>query len=137
MTYQDVVDLLGKEAQYLLGHQCQLLPKELLEFPKGDHVQSVFANSDRSEKVLQNLQRIYGHGRLANTGYLSILPVDQDIEHNAGYSFYKNPIYFDPENVVKLAMEAECNGVASTLGALGLVSKKYADRIPFIVKINK
>ncbi len=136
MTYQEIVDLLGSDASYLLKHRCQLLPKELIHFPKGDHVEQVFANSDRSEKVLQNLSRLYGHGRLANTGYLSILPVDQDIEHNANYSFYKNPIYFDPENVVKLAMEAACNGVASTLGALGLVSKKYADKIPFIVKIN-
>lgn len=136
MNYQEIVELLAGEAKYLLAHECQLLPKELIEFPKGDHVQSVFANSDRNEKVIQNLSRLYNHGRLANTGYLSILPVDQDIEHNASYSFYKNPLYFDPENVVKLAMEANCNGVASTLGALGLVSKKYADRIPFIVKIN-
>lgn len=136
MNYQDIVEALGKEAEYLLKHSCQLLPKELITFPKADHVQNVFGNSDRSEKVIDNLARLYGHGRLANTGYLSILPVDQDIEHNANYSFYKNPIYFDPENVVKLAIEAGCNGVASTLGALGLVSKKYADKIPFIVKIN-
>lgn len=136
MTYQEIIELLGKEAKYLLSHQCQLLPKELIEFPKSNHVQNVFANSDRNEKVIQNLERLYNHGRLGNTGYLSILPVDQDIEHNASYSFYKNPIYFDPENIIKLAMEAECNGIASTLGALGLVSKKYADRIPFIVKIN-
>lgn len=136
MTYQEIIELLGSEAQYLLAHQCRLLPKELIEFPKSDHVQNVFLDSDRSERVIQNLSKLYGHGRLGNTGYLSILPVDQDIEHNASYSFYKNPIYFDPENVVKLAMEANCNGVASTLGALGLVSKKYADKIPFIVKIN-
>ena len=136
MTYQEVIDLLGSEARYLMAHQCQLLPKELIEFPKSDHVQSVFTNSDRNEKVIHSLERLYSHGRLANTGYLSILPVDQDIEHNACYSFYKNPIYFDPENVIRLAMEAKCNGVASTLGALGLVSKKYADKIPFIVKVN-
>lgn len=136
MTYQEIVDLLGKEASYLLAHNCKLLPKDLITFPKADHVQNVFGNSDRSEKVLQNLSRLYGHGRLGNTGYLSILPVDQDIEHNANFSFYKNPIYFDPENVVKLAIEAQCNGVASTLGALGILSKKYADRIPFVVKIN-
>lgn len=136
MTYQQIAELLDKEANYFLGHTCQLLPKELIEFPKNDHVQHVFANSDRNEKVIENLERLYHHGRLGHTGYLSILPVDQDIEHNAAYSFYKNPIYFDPENVVKLAIEANCNGVASTLGALGLVSKKYADKIPFIVKIN-
>lgn len=136
MNYQEIIDLLGNEANYLLKHECQLLPKELLHFPKGDHVQNVFSNSDRNEKVIQNLEKLYAHGRLGNTGYLSILPVDQDIEHNANYSFYKNPLYFDPENVVKLAMEAQCNGVASTLGALGLLSKKYADKIPFIVKIN-
>lgn len=136
MTYSKIVELLGSEARYLLSHTCQLLPKELIQFPKADHVQAVFSNSDRNEKVIDNLEKLYGHGRLANTGYLSILPVDQDIEHNACYSFYKNPIYFDPENVVKLAIEAQCNGVASTLGALGLVSKKYAHKIPFIVKIN-
>lgn len=136
MTYQEIINLLGNEAEYLLAHQCQLLPKDLILFPKGDHVQNVFNNSDRNEKVIKNLARIYGHGRLANTGYLSILPVDQDIEHNASYSFYKNPLYFDPENVIKLALEAECNGIASTLGALGLLSTKYADIIPFIVKIN-
>jgi len=136
MNYQEIISLLGDEAKYLLAHQCQLLPKDLILFPKGDHVQNVFNNSDRNEKVIHNLEKIYGHGRLANTGYLSILPVDQDIEHNASYSFYKNPLYFDPENIVKLAREAECSGIASTLGALGLLSKKYADRIPFIVKIN-
>ncbi len=136
MTYQDIIDLLGDEAKYLLAHQCKLLPKELILFPKSDHVQYVFGNSDRNDKVINNLETLYGHGRLAHTGYLSILPVDQDIEHNASYSFYKNPLYFDPENIVKLALEAECSGIASTLGALGLVSKKYADKIPFIVKIN-
>jgi len=136
MIYQDIVDSLGDEAKYLLAHQCKLLPKELILFPKGDHVTQVFNDSDRNEKVIHNLEKLYGHGRLTHTGYLSILPVDQDIEHNASYSFYKNPLYFDPENIVKLAIEAQCNGLASTLGALGLVSKKYADKIPFIVKIN-
>lgn len=136
MTYQEIVAQLGQEARYLLQHRCELLPKELLHFPKGDHVQSVFSASDRSERVIENLERLYAHGRLGGTGYLSILPVDQDIEHNANYSFYKNPVYFDPEQVVKLALAADCNGVASTLGALGLVSRKYADKIPFIVKIN-
>lgn len=136
MIYQDIVDSLGDEAKYLLAHQCKLLPKELILFPKGDHVTQVFNDSDRNEKVIHNLEKLYGHGRLTHTGYLSILPVDQDIEHNASYSFYKNPLYFDPENIVKLAIEAQCNGLASTLGTLGLVSKKYADKIPFIVKIN-
>jgi class I fructose-bisphosphate aldolase len=136
MTYQEIVTLLGAQAKYLLTHQCQLLPKELIHFPKADHVQSVFANSDRSEAVINNLSRLYGHGRLANTGYLSILPVDQDLEHTAAYSFYKNPIYFDPENILRLALEANCSGIASSLGTLGLVAKKYADKIPFIVKIN-
>ncbi len=136
MIYQDIVNSLGDEAKYLLAHQCKLLPKELILFPKGDHVSQVFTDSDRNEKVIHNLEKLYGHGRLAHTGYLSILPVDQDIEHNASYSFYKNPLYFDPENIVKLAIEAQCNGLASTLGALGLLSKKYADKIPFIVKIN-
>jgi class I fructose-bisphosphate aldolase len=136
MTYQDIVYLLGDKAKYLLAHQCKLLPKELILFPKGDHVRTVFADSDRNEKVIYSLEKLYGHGRLAHTGYLSILPVDQDIEHNASYSFYQNPLYFDPENIVKLAIEAQCSGLASTLGALGLVSKKYADKIPFIVKIN-
>lgn len=136
MPYQDIVALLGPQAQSLLSHQCQLLPKELLQFPSGDHVRSVFGSSDRNERTLHNLERLYGHGRLGGSGYLSILPVDQDIEHTAAYSFYKNPIYFDPENVVKLALEAGCSGIASTFGALGLVANKYADKIPFIVKIN-
>lgn len=136
MTYQEIASLLASEAKYLLAHQCKLLPKELILYPKGDHVAQVFNNSDRNEKVLQNLERLYGHGRLAHTGYLSILPVDQDIEHNASYSFYRNPSYFDPENVVKLALAAQCSGLASTLGALGLISKKYAQQIPLIVKIN-
>lgn len=136
MTYQEIVELLASDAQYLLAHQCKFLPKELILFPKGDHVQQVFTHSDRNEKVVRNLEKLYGHGRLAHTGYLSILPVDQDIEHNAAYSFYKNPSYFDPENIVKLALEAQCSGLASTLGALGLISKKYAEQIPLIVKIN-
>ena len=104
--------------------------------PGGDFVDRIFSHSNRSAKVLQNLKRIYNHGRLSETGYLSILPVDQGIEHSAGASFAPNPIYFDPENIVKLAVEAGCNAVASTFGVLGIVSKKYADKIPFIVKIN-
>lgn len=136
MSYEEIVKLLGNEAKYLLAHRCEALPKNLIYQVNPHQVQEIFSQSDRSEKVLQNLTKLYAHGRLGNTGYLSILPVDQGIEHTANYSFYKNPLYFDPSNIVKLALEAESNGVASTLGVLGLVSKKYADQIPFIVKIN-
>lgn len=135
MTFQDIVNLLGSEAEYLLGHHCQKIPKDLITAPSANHVSQVFNNSNRSDMVIDNLHRLYGAGRLANTGYLSILPIDQGIEHTASYSFYKNPIYFDPENIVRLAMEAGCNGVASTYGVLALMSK-YASEIPFIVKIN-
>ncbi|MPM46692.1 Fructose-bisphosphate aldolase class 1 [bioreactor metagenome] len=136
MTYQNIVDLLGNEAKYLLAHQCVQLPKELFHEPSPNHVKEVFSQSDRNDRVIENLERLYGHGRLGHTGYLSILPVDQDVEHNASYSFYKNPLYFDPENILRLAITAECNGIASTLGTLGAVAKKYAERIPFIVKLN-
>ena len=136
MTYQEITAILADEAQYLLGHQCQLLPKDLIYQVNPHQVREIFSQSDRSEAVIENLERLYGNGRLANTGYLSILPVDQGLEHTANYSFYKNPIYFDPENIIRLAIEADCNGVASTLGVLGLMSKKYAKQIPFIVKIN-
>lgn len=136
MKYQDIVTLLGNEAKYLLSHQCLCLPKELIHQPSSSHVREIFSYSDRSEKVVENLERLYGHGRLAHTGYLSILPVDQDIEHNATYSFYQNPLYFDPENIIRLAIGAESSGIASTLGTLGIMAKKYADKIPFIVKIN-
>lgn len=136
MTYQDIVSLLGQDAEYLLNHTCTKIPKELITTPSKNHVEQIFKNSDRNKKVLANLKRLYQNGRLAGTGYLSILPVDQGIEHTAAFSFYKNPIYFNPENIVKLALAGGCNGVASTLGVLGLVSKKYASEIPFIVKIN-
>lgn len=136
MMYQDIVDVLGVDAQELLTHVCQQLPKSQLHTPNPKHVQQVFANSDRSKTVQNNLRKLYSHGRLGDTGYLSILPVDQGIEHTAGYSFADNPLYFDPENIVRLAVEGECNAVASTVGVLGLVSKKYAARIPFIVKLN-
>jgi len=133
---QKITDLLGSQAESLLNHQCKTVPKEMLHLPGPGFVNDVFGISNRSEKVISNLQRIYNHGRLAKTGYVSILPVDQGIEHSAGASFAPNPVYFDPENIVKLAVEGGCNAVASTYGVLGSVSKKYADKIPFIVKIN-
>jgi class I fructose-bisphosphate aldolase len=131
-----IVELLGEEADSLLRHECKTIPKSALHLPDGDFVDRVFASSDRNNKVLANLQRLYGHGRLAGTGYFSILPVDQGVEHSGGASFAKNPEYFDPENIVRLAIEGGCNAVASTLGVLGACSRKYAHRIPFIVKLN-
>lgn len=136
MSATDIQKLLGEDAENLLGHSCTTVPKEALHLPGPDHVDTVWALSDRNNKVLRNLQSIYDHGRLGGTGYLSILPVDQGIEHSGGASFAKNPAYFDPENIVKLAVEGGCNAVASTFGVLGSVSRKYAHRIPFIVKIN-
>lgn len=136
MTYQKIIDLLGSEAENLLNHSCKKISKDLITIPSKNHLNEVFGNSDRNKKVIDNLRRLYNTGRLAKTGYLSILPVDQGIEHTAAYSFYKNPIYFDPENIIGLAIEGNCSGVASTLGVLGLMSKKYARQIPFIVKIN-
>jgi len=130
------VELLGKEAESLLGHECKTIDKKHLHLPGSDFVDRVFANSDRSINVMRNLQTIYNHGRLANSGYISILPVDQGIEHSAGASFAPNPIYFDPENIVKLAIEGGCNAVASTYGVLSMVARKYAHKIPFIMKIN-
>ena len=132
----DIRQILGSDADPLLGHKCTTIPKEDLHLPGPDHIDSIFGISDRSKKVIDNLKRLFDHGRLKGTGYLSILPVDQGIEHSAGASFAPNPAYFDPENIVKLAVEGGCNGVASTLGVLGLVSKKYAGKIPFIVKLN-
>jgi class I fructose-bisphosphate aldolase len=136
LDYSQIVSLLGDNAQSLLDHKCNTFDSALFTFPTPTSVSEVFAGSDRSEAVQANLQRLYNHGTLAGTGYLSIFPVDQGIEHSAGASFAKNPAYFDPENLVKLAIEGGCNGIASTLGALGLISKKYASKIPFIVKIN-
>ena len=127
---------LGDKAAYLLGFDKPKISRDRLHLPGPDSVDRSFAMSDRNNRVLVNLQRIVGHGRLANTGYVSILPVDQGIEHSAGASFAKNPDYFDSENIVKLAIEGGCNAVASTFGVLGSVSRKYAHRIPFIVKIN-
>jgi class I fructose-bisphosphate aldolase len=127
--------LLGKEAEDLLAYKAKV-SKDMLHLPGPDSVDRVFAQSDRNPQVLRSLQQLYSFGRLANTGYMSILPVDQGIEHSAGASFAPNPMYFDPENIVKLAIEAGCNAVATTLGVLGIVSRKYAHKIPLIVKLN-
>ena len=130
-------DLLGgKQADALLQHRCQTIPADLLQVPGPEFLDRVFIASDRNQRVLANLHRLFSTGRLANTGYVSILPVDQGIEHSAGASFAPNPAYFDPENIVKLALEGGCNAVASTFGILGMTARKYAHRIPFIVKIN-
>lgn len=131
-----ITELLGANADKLLNHTCKGITKEQMHLPGADFVDRIFSISNRSSKVVDNLNRIYNHGRLSGTGYLSILPVDQGIEHSAGASFAPNPAYFDPENIVKLAVEGGCNAVASTYGVLGMVSKKYANKIPFIVKIN-
>ncbi|MGB9663421.1 MAG: class I fructose-bisphosphate aldolase [Ignavibacteria bacterium] len=136
MTIDEIVKLLGNEADYLLKHECKTVTKEMLHLPGPDFVDRIFIPSDRNPQVLRNLQLLFNTGRLAGTGYLSILPVDQGIEHSAGASFAPNPIYFDPENIVKLAIEGGCNAVASTLGVLGSVARKYAHKIPFILKIN-
>ena len=131
-----LTELLGSNAEKLLNHSCKGIPKEQIHLPGGDFVDRIFSMSNRSDKVINNLKKIYNHGRLSGTGYLSILPVDQGIEHSAGASFAPNPAFFDPENIVKLAVEGGCNAVASTFGVLGIVSNKYASKIPFIVKIN-
>jgi fructose-bisphosphate aldolase, class I len=132
----NVAQLLGDKAEYLLGFNTPKIAKERLHLPGPDWVDRMFINSDRNNRVLGNLAWMYSHGRLAGTGYLSILPVDQGIEHSGGASFAKNPDYFDPENIVKLAIEGGCNAVASTFGVLGIVARKYAHKIPFMVKIN-
>ena len=131
-----IAELIGNEAEDLLNHQCKTILKENLCLPGPEFVDRAVAASDRPVRVLRNLQALFNSGRLAGSGYLSILPVDQGVEHTAGASFAPNPIYFDPENIVKLALEAGCNGVASTLGVLGSVARKYAHKIPFILKIN-
>jgi len=136
MNYNEIEKIIGKDADYLFGHQCETISKKHLHLPGPDFVERIFEISDRSNQVKQNLKHVFNHGRLKGTGYLSILPVDQGIEHSAGASFAPNPIYFDPENIVKLAIEGGCNAVASTLGVLGIISNRYADKIPFIVKIN-
>ena len=129
-------EMLGDEAGTLLDHVCRTIPKENLHLPGGDFVDRVWAHSDRNPNVLRSLQALYNMGRLSGTGYVSILPVDQGIEHSGGASFAPNPMYFDPENIVKLAIEGGCNAVASTYGVLGSVARKYAHKIPFVVKIN-
>lgn len=137
MTFHDrVSELLGDDADLLLNHVSTTIPKENLHLPGGDFVDRVWADSDRNPRVLRAMQTLYGTGRLAGTGYVSILPVDQGIEHSGGASFAPNPAYFDPENIVKLAIEGGCNAVASTYGVLGSVARKYAHKIPFVVKIN-
>lgn len=136
MKTEEIQRLLADEADYLLEFDSPRISRETLQLPGPDWVNRCFCCSDRSPAVMRSLEKILGHGRLAGTGYLSILPVDQGVEHSAGASFAPNPIYFDPENILKLALEAGCNAVASSLGVLGSVSRRYSDRIPFIVKIN-
>jgi class I fructose-bisphosphate aldolase len=136
MDIAKIAGLLADESESLLGHECKTVTKDQLHLPGPDFVDRVCAVSDRPIPVLRSLATLFGHGRLAGTGYLSILPVDQGIEHSGGASFAPNPAYFDPENIVKLAIEGGCNGVASTLGVLGSVARKYAHKIPFILKVN-
>jgi len=136
MSISKIKELLGSDADSLLNHTCKTISKEHIHLPGSDFTDRIFMNTNRSNQVLRSIQSIYAHGRLANTGYVSILPVDQGIEHSAGASFAPNPIFFDPENIVKLAIEGGCNAVASTFGVLASVSRKYAHKIPFIVKIN-
>lgn len=136
MANQKIVEALGAQADYLLGHTSKTISKEMLHAPGGDFVDRIWAASNRNNQTLRSMQALYDNGRLAGTGYLSILPVDQGIEHSAGASFAPNPIYFDSENIVKLAVESGCNAVASTFGVLASVSRKYAHKIPFVVKIN-
>jgi class I fructose-bisphosphate aldolase len=131
-----IQEILGADADSLLSHQCKTVGKESLHLPGPDFIDRIFVGSDRSSRTLMSLQQLFGAGRLANTGYVSILPVDQGVEHSAGASFAPNPLYFDPENIVKLAMEGGCNAVASTLGVLGAVARKYAHKIPFLLKFN-
>ena len=136
MSYNNIVSLLGSEAENLLQYESKTISKDLIHAPGPDFVDRIFSQSNRSPQVLRSLQQLFNTGRLAGTGYLSILPVDQGIEHTAGASFAPNPIYFDPENIIKLAMEGGCNAVATTFGNLAMMSRKYAHKIPFVVKIN-
>lgn len=136
MKIDDIAKLLGGEAASLLEHACTTVSRKQLHLPGPDMVDRIYSQTDRPVPVLRSLQALYSAGRLAKTGYVSILPVDQGIEHSAGASFAPNPVYFDPENIVKLAIEAGCNGVASTMGVLGAVARRYAHKIPFILKIN-
>jgi fructose-bisphosphate aldolase, class I len=136
MSYSKIVSLLGNEADSLLKHKCNTIPKELLRQPTTNYIDDSFVLSNRNPQVLRSLANMFDHGRLGGTGYISILPVDQGIEHTAGASFAPNPMYFDPENIIKLAIEGGCNAVASTFGTLAINSRKYAHKIPFLVKIN-
>jgi fructose-bisphosphate aldolase, class I len=133
---KNISELLGDKAEYLLNHKCQTIDKNSLHLPSPNHVDESWINSNRNNQVLRNMQSLLDNGRLSGTGYCSIFPVDQGIEHSGGSAFAPNPIYFDPENIIKLAIEGGCNGVASTYGVLGIMSRKYAHKIPFIVKIN-
>lgn len=134
--YGRIIEILGDQGESLLRHESKTFAKETLHLPGPDIVDRIYAQTDRSPKVLRSIQQLLGNGRLSNTGYLSILPVDQGIEHSAGASFAPNPMYFDPENIVRLAIDGGCNAVASTFGVLGSVARKYAHKIPFVVKIN-
>jgi fructose-bisphosphate aldolase, class I len=136
MNYQQISELLGKENEGLFSHECKKVPKETIQVPAPHFIRDIFGISNRNLQTLRSLQQLFGNGRLAGTGFLSVLPVDQGVEHSAGASFAKNPLYFDPENIVRLAVEGGCNAVASTFGVLSMVARKYAHRIPFIVKIN-
>jgi class I fructose-bisphosphate aldolase len=136
MASKEILELLGKDADSLLNHKCETFPKETLHAPSPDFIDKIFIDSNRTPQVVRNLAAIHNHGRLAGTGYMSILPVDQGIEHTAGASFAKNPLYFDPENILKLAIEGGCNAIATTFGNLAIVARKYAHKIPFIVKMN-
>lgn len=135
-TYDKIAEHLGDKASFYLDHVCEKIAKDELQTPSIKTIDTIFRNSNRNQQVIRSLSQLYNHGNLGGSGYLSILPVDQGIEHSAAFSFYKNPDYFDPENIIKLAIEAGCNGVASTFGVLGLNARKYAHKIPFIVKIN-
>jgi class I fructose-bisphosphate aldolase len=135
MASKKIADILGDKAEDLLTHKCKI-DKSTLTLPSPSYIDDIFVQSDRNNRVVGSMQQLLDHGRLGGTGYCSIFPVDQGIEHSAGASFAPNPIYFDPENIVKLAIEAGCNGVASTFGVLGILSRKYAHKIPFIVKLN-
>jgi class I fructose-bisphosphate aldolase len=136
MTFENIVQLIEKENENLLTHQCKTVSKDLLHLPSPDFISNVYSQSNRNIPVLSNLGRIFNHGRLSGSGYLSILPVDQGVEHSAGASFAINPIYFDPGNIIKLAIEGGCNAVATTVGGLAIIARKYAHKIPFICKIN-
>ncbi|GIV42958.1 MAG: hypothetical protein KatS3mg035_0081 [Bacteroidia bacterium] len=136
MSLEKIVTILGDDADFYLKHECKTIDKKSIHAPNPNFVDQIWKDSNRNNQTLRSLQTLYNHGRLKGTGYLSILPVDQGIEHSAGASFAPNPMYFDPENIVKLAIESGCNAVASTFGVLASVSRKYAHKIPFIVKIN-